>query len=195
MLRPICVLLLLAGATSAALAQPLPYAPQEYPVVFETKPAMTVDRAAQDKTMTAKTRAVRDRKSQSATPQATPQLAALVAHHANANGVPPDLAHRIIMRESRYNPSVRNRAYWGLMQISHATARGVGYRGPAQGLLDPNTNLRYGMAYLGNAYRVAAEDHNRTTRLYVSGYYFEAKRKGLLGQMRQAGDSSQLATR
>ena len=195
MLRPICVLLLLASATSAALAQPLPYAPQEYPVVFETKPAMTVERAAQDKTMTAKTRAVRDRKSQSATPQATPQLAALVAHHANANGVPPDLAHRIIMRESRYNPSARNRAYWGLMQISHATARGVGYRGPAQGLLDPNTNLRYGMAYLGNAYRVAAGDHNRAVRLYASGYYFEAKRKGLLGQMRQAGDGSQLATR
>lgn len=128
-------------------------------------------------------------------PAPSPQLAALIAHHANANGVPAELAHRVIMRESRYNPSARNRLYWGLMQISHATARGVGYRGPAQGLLDPNTNLRYGMAYLGNAYRVAGGDQRRAAKLYASGYYFEAKRKGMLGQLRNAGEASQVATR
>ena len=81
------------------------------------------------------------------------------------------------------------------MQISHATARGIGYRGTAQGLLDPNTNLRYGMAYLGNAYRVAGGDQSRAVRLYASGYYYEAKRKGMLRQMRQAGDAPQHATR
>lgn len=195
MLRPICVFLFLTGVATAAVAQPLPYAAQEYPVVFETKAAVTVTPAAQVEAAKVKKRPVRDRQSGSAGPQPTSQLAALVAHHANANGVPPDLAHRIIMRESRYNPSARNRAYWGLMQISHATARGIGYRGPAQGLLDPNTNLRYGMAYLGNAYRVAGGDQNRAVRLYASGFYFEAKRKGMLGQMRQAGEASQLATR
>jgi len=194
MLRPICVILLLVGATSAASAQALPYA-QEYPVVFEAKPAAAFGRAAQDKALTVKPRSGRERQSRNTSPQVAPQLAALVAHHASANGVPPELAHRVIMRESRYNPAARNRAYWGLMQISHATARGIGYRGPAQGLLDPNTNLRYGMAYLGNAYRVAGGDQNRAVRLYASGYYFEAKRKGMLGQMRQAGDAAQLATR
>lgn len=127
--------------------------------------------------------------------QIPPELAALVAHHAQANGVPAELAHRVIMRESRYNPSARNRSHWGLMQIKHQTARGMGYRGPAQGLLDPATNLRYGMAYLGNAYRIAGGDQRRAVKLYASGFYYEAKRKGMLGQIRPAAEAPQIATR
>jgi soluble lytic murein transglycosylase-like protein len=73
------------------------------------------------------------------------------------------------------------------------TARGVGYRGPASGLLDPDVNLRYGMAYLGNAYRVAGGDARRAMALYSKGFYYEAKRKGMLGQMRN-GDSAPLAS-
>lgn len=191
MLRPFCAILFLAGANAASASQDLPGV-QEYPVVFETKPQGA---SARSKARAAKAQNARARKSPRSSVQPAPQLAALVAHHASANGVPPELAHRVIMRESRYNPAARNRAYWGLMQISHATARGIGYRGPAQGLLDPSTNLRYGMAYLGNAYRVAGGDQSRAVRLYASGYYFEAKRKGMLGQMRQAGDAPQLATR
>ena len=69
---------------------------------------------------------------------------ALVARHARANGVPEALVHRIIMRESRYNPRARNGPYWGMMQLSLATARGAGYRGAPAGLLDADTNLAYG---------------------------------------------------
>lgn len=194
MLRSVCAILFLTAATTAGAMQESAGAP-EYPARFETKTAASSDRAVRGKFSAAKARRERDRPSRTAAMQPNPQLAALVAQHASANGVPPDLAHRVIMRESRYNPAARNRAYWGLMQISHATARGIGYRGPAQGLLDPNTNLRYGMAYLGNAYRVAGGDHNRAVRLYASGYYFEAKRKGMLSQMRRAGEASQIATR
>lgn len=149
---------------------------QEYPVVFETGPQTVV-------------------KTKRGAASPSPQLAALIAQHASANGVPHDLAHRVILRESRYNPAARHRSYYGLMQISHATARGVGYRGPAQGLLDPDTNLRYGMAYLGNAYRVAGGDQKRAVRLYSSGYYHVAKRNGTLGQTRPAIDTPQIATR
>ncbi|MBX9760226.1 MAG: lytic transglycosylase domain-containing protein [Beijerinckiaceae bacterium] len=158
---------LLTGANALA---------QEYPVVFETgpQPAVKAKRGATG-------------------PSA--QLGALIAQHASANGVPHDLAHRIIMRESRYNPSARNRSYYGLMQISHATARGVGYSGAPQGLLDPNTNLRYGMAYLGNAYRVAGGDQKRAAKLYSSGYYHVAKRNGTLSQTRRAAETPQIATR
>ena len=42
------------------------------------------------------------------------------------------------------------------MQIRVDTARGVGYRGAGQGLLDPATNLTYGGAYLANAWRVSS---------------------------------------
>ena len=66
------------------------------------------------------------------------------------------------------------------------TARGVGYRGPAHGLLDADTNLKYGVAYLSNAYLVGDHNPDRALALYSSGYYYEARRKGLLGQLRTA---------
>lgn len=174
-------------AGGAAAAQDLPRAP-EYPAAFEAASAGAA------KAVTAqKGRVKRTAQPRSAGP--SPEVAALIARHASANGVPAELAHRVIMRESRYNPSARNRAYWGLMQISFATARGIGYRGPARGLLDPDTNLRYGMAYLGNAYRVAGGDQRRAVRLYASGYYYAAKRQGMLGQLRRPGETPQVATR
>ena len=60
-------------------------------------------------------------------------LEALAAQHAKAHGVPVGLVHRVIIRKSRYNPSVISRGNYGLMQIRHATARGMGYNGPASG--------------------------------------------------------------
>jgi soluble lytic murein transglycosylase-like protein len=108
----------------------------------------------------------------------------LVAQHARAHGIPESLVHRIIRRESGYNPRASNRGNLGLMQIRHATARGMGYTGPASGLLDANTNLTYAVPYLANAYKVAGGNPDRTVSLYSGGYYYEAKRKGLLRELR-----------
>jgi soluble lytic murein transglycosylase-like protein len=115
-----------------------------------------------------------------------PNIDTLVLQHAKANGIPEALVHRVIVRESGYNPRARNRSYYGLMQISYATARGMGYQGPASGLLDANTNLTYAVPYLANAYRVAGGNPSRAVALYARGYYYEAKRKGLLRQLRTA---------
>ena len=69
------------------------------------------------------------------------QYEELVARHAQANGVPVALVHRVIVRESRYNASLVGRGGTiGLMQIKLATARGLGYTGTAEGLRDPDTN-------------------------------------------------------
>ncbi|WP_233025252.1 transglycosylase SLT domain-containing protein [Rhodopseudomonas boonkerdii] len=118
---------------------------------------------------------------------AIPQLAyaqqradyqAMAASHARDNGVPEALVHRVIMRESKYNPGLIGRGGTiGLMQIKLATARGVGYSGTAEGLRDPNTNLTYGIKYLAGAYRAAHGDHNRAVRYYAGGYYYVAKRQ------------------
>jgi soluble lytic murein transglycosylase-like protein len=68
-------------------------------------------------------------------------LHALIAQHAKANGIPADLVHRVIKRESRYNPRAVGRGgTMGLMQIKHATARALGYAGSASGLLAADTN-------------------------------------------------------
>src|SRR5438270_12793409 len=106
--------------------------------------------------------------------------AGMVAAHARANGVPEALVHRVIMRESRYQPHLTGRrGTIGLMQIKLATARGLGYTGDAAGLRDPNTNLTYGVKYLAGAYRAANGDHNRAVHYYASGYYYAAKRHRL----------------
>jgi soluble lytic murein transglycosylase-like protein len=107
---------------------------------------------------------------------------ALVAAHARANNVPEALVHRIILRESRYQPNLLGRGgAIGLMQIKLATARGLGYTGTAEGLRDPDTNLTYAVKYLAGAYRAANGDHNRAVTYYASGYYYIAKRQRLAG--------------
>lgn len=104
--------------------------------------------------------------------------AEVVAAHARANGVPEALVHRVIMRESRYQPQlIGHGGTIGLMQIKLATARGLGYTGDAAGLRDPNTNLTYAVKYLAGAYHAANGDHARAIRYYAGGYYYAAKRQ------------------
>jgi len=47
----------------------------------------------------------------------------------------------------------------------------LGYRGDADGLLDPATNMTYAMPYLAGAYRAAHGDEARTLVLYSRGYH------------------------
>jgi soluble lytic murein transglycosylase-like protein len=106
------------------------------------------------------------------------EYAEMVAAHARANGVPEALVHRVIMRESRYQPGlVGHGGTIGLMQIKLATARGLGYTGDAAGLRDPDTNLTYAVKYLAGAYHAANGDHDRAVRYFAGGYYYVAKRQ------------------
>jgi soluble lytic murein transglycosylase-like protein len=107
------------------------------------------------------------------------QYEAMVAAHAQANGVPVELVHRVIKRESRYNPRAVHRGNYGMMQIKLATARSMGYTGTAEGLLDPETNLTYAVKYLAGAYRAAHGNHSRAVAYYAGGYYYVAKRQRL----------------
>jgi soluble lytic murein transglycosylase-like protein len=112
--------------------------------------------------------------------QAGSEYDALIAQHAQANNVPEALVHRVIVRESRYQPQLVGRGgAIGLMQIKLATARSMGYTGDAAGLRDPNTNLTYAVKYLAGAYRAANGDHVRAIHYYAAGYYEIAKRQRL----------------
>ena len=42
------------------------------------------------------------------------------------------------------------------------------------------TNLKYAGRYLRGAYLVAEGDHDLAVRYYARGYYYDAKRKGML---------------
>lgn len=113
-------------------------------------------------------------------PNETPELRAMITSAAARHSVPVDLVQRVVIRESRHVPAARNGPYMGLMQILPETARTMGYRGPADGLLDPATNLEYGVKYLRGAWLVADGDRDAAVGWYARGYYYEAKRKGLL---------------
>jgi soluble lytic murein transglycosylase-like protein len=107
-------------------------------------------------------------------------IQALIAKHAAAYGVPELLIRRVIHRESRGNPRVISKGNYGLMQIRLGTARAMGYRGGTQGLLDADTNMTYAVKYLAGAYKVAGGNHDRAVQYYAAGYYFAAKRKGMI---------------
>lgn len=109
-----------------------------------------------------------------------PEINRLIAKYADLYDVPEDLVHRVVVRESRYNPAARNGSYWGLMQIHPQTARTMGHRGPPEELLDAETNLKYAVKYLRGAWMVANGSYDRAVQWYASGYYYEAKRRGML---------------
>ncbi len=109
-----------------------------------------------------------------------------IAHYAQVYDVPETLIRRSIRRESGYNAKAHHGPYWGLMQIRVETARGLGFHGAPRELLDADTNLKYAAAYLSNAYLVAGGKPDRAMALYAGGYYYEARRKGLLDRLRKA---------
>ena len=113
-------------------------------------------------------------------PNETPALRKLIIQSARENEVPVELVQRIIVRESTHRPGARNGPYYGLMQILPATARGMGYQGSPQGLLDAETNLKYAVKDLRGAYMVADGNQDAAVKWYSRGYYYEAKKKGLL---------------
>jgi soluble lytic murein transglycosylase-like protein len=104
-------------------------------------------------------------------------LDALIARHAAANNLPEDLVRRVIKRESGGNPRVIDKGNYGLMQIKLGTARAMGYRGTATGLLDADTNMTYAVKYLAGAYHAADGNANRAVHYYAAGYYHAAKSK------------------
>jgi soluble lytic murein transglycosylase-like protein len=111
---------------------------------------------------------------------ATPEMMQLVARHADIHGIPEDLLHRVIQRESGYNPAARNGPYYGLMQILPQTAATMGHDGPPDELLDPDINLTYAGRYLRGAWIVADGDPDEAIAWYSRGYYYEARDRGLL---------------
>ena len=113
-------------------------------------------------------------------PGETPELRALINEYADLYDVPRGLVHRVVQRESNYNPAARNGPYYGLMQILPETAGTMGYRGRPSGLLDAETNLRFAVKYLRGAWLVSNGDQSAAVMWYAWGYYYEARNRCML---------------
>jgi soluble lytic murein transglycosylase-like protein len=99
------------------------------------------------------------------------QFASIISRLAKEHGVPVALAHAVIQVESSYRPDARGSAgEIGLMQIKPATARMMGYKGSDKGLYDPETNIRYGMKYLGKARSLSDGSTCGTILKYNAGH-------------------------
>jgi len=96
---------------------------------------------------------------------------ALIAKHSANYGVPETLVRRVIHIESKGNARVVSKGNYGLMQIRLGTAKSMGYRGTADGLLDADTNMTYAVKYLASAYRAAGCNEQRAINYYQRGFY------------------------
>ncbi len=97
-------------------------------------------------------------------------LKSLIMRYASENNIPFSLADAVVRIESRYNARARNGVNVGLTQINVQTAQALGYNGPVSGLFDAETNLRYGLKYLAQAYKLAGGDTCGTILRYQAGH-------------------------
>lgn len=90
---------------------------------------------------------------------------------ARAARMPPELADAVATVESNYNVgAIGGVGEIGLMQVLPSTARMLGFDGTAGELANPDANIRYGVAYLSQAWRLAGGDVCTTVMKYRAGH-------------------------
>jgi hypothetical protein len=95
----------------------------------------------------------------------------LITREAIRQGLPPAIADAVAQVETAYNPNaIGGVGEVGLMQVRPQTAAMLGYRGADAGLAEPSINVRYGVAYLARAWRLAAGDLCRALMKYRAGH-------------------------
>jgi hypothetical protein len=98
-------------------------------------------------------------------------IRAMVEQEARKTGLPADIADAVVYVESNYDPSVIGGVgEIGLMQIRPGTAAMLGFKGSTEELAKPEINIRYGVAYLSKAWRLANGDLCRTLMKYRAGH-------------------------
>lgn len=101
--------------------------------------------------------------------EALPYMA-ILRREAAANKVPLWLAVGVGWVESKYNPKLRGtHGVVGIMQVMPPTARHMGFTGPNEKLLEPETNIVWGLRELGSAYASAKGDPCLAIAKYQGG--------------------------
>ncbi len=96
---------------------------------------------------------------------------ALLKKEAEKNGLPPDIADSVAAIESGYDPTVIGGAgEIGLMQVLPGTAAMLGFKGDLAELAKPEVNIRLGVTYLAEAWRLANGDLCRALMKYRAGH-------------------------
>ncbi len=94
-----------------------------------------------------------------------------LTREAERQGLPPAVADAVAVVESAYNPNaVGGVGEVGLMQVLPTTATMLGHAGPSTALFDPDVNIRYGVTYLAQAWRLTGGDLCQTLMKYRAGH-------------------------
>ncbi len=95
----------------------------------------------------------------------------LIRIEAQKSALPADVADAVAYVESAHDPArIGDFGEIGLMQIRPATAYMLGFRGSDAELAEPATNIRYGVLYLAQAWRLADGDLCRALMKYRAGH-------------------------
>jgi soluble lytic murein transglycosylase-like protein len=104
-------------------------------------------------------------------PESSRSFRALITEEAEKNGLPADIADAVTAIESGYDPAAIGAAgEIGLMQVRPETALMLGFKGDLSELATPEVNIRYGVTYLGQAWRLAGGDLCRALMKYRAGH-------------------------
>ncbi len=96
---------------------------------------------------------------------------ALIEKEAGRQGLAPAIAEAVMAVESGYNAgAIGGVGEIGLMQILPSTARMLGFTGSNAELAMPENNIRYGVTYLAQAWRLAGGDLCTATMKYRAGH-------------------------
>ncbi len=98
-------------------------------------------------------------------------IVAIIDREAKRTGMPAEVAEAVTHTESAFNPSViGNDGEIGLMQVMPSTARMMGFSGSLSDLAVPEINIRYGVSYLAQAWRLAGGDLCTAVMKYRAGH-------------------------
>jgi soluble lytic murein transglycosylase-like protein len=102
------------------------------------------------------------------------ELGSIASQYAEAAGIPDALVQAVVRVESDWDQSMTGFAgEVGLMQIRPQTAREMGFAEEEDKLYDPETNIRWGVRYLAEAWRLAGGNVCQTVLKYNSGHQAE----------------------
>jgi soluble lytic murein transglycosylase-like protein len=107
----------------------------------------------------------------------------MIARQAEIHGVPEALVHRVVKRESRYQPGLVHHHCFGLMQIKYATAREMGYRANRKAFRTQKSIL---LTLSRQRLSARRGDEDRAVTLFSRGYYYTAHQKKMLATLRTA---------
>lgn len=96
---------------------------------------------------------------------------ALIEREVRHTSLPADVAEAVMGVESGYDPSrIGSSGEIGLMQVMPATARMLGFSGTMAEFAAPEINIKYGVAYLAEAWAKAGGDLCTALMKYRAGH-------------------------